>query len=80
MRLFNANEIADMGTVVWNECLTQWKPKRNDCYAHFVGVISTGKSFKAIKRHYKAGGYGFEILDSFSTKDEAIYMLELNFS
>lgn len=80
MKLFNANEIAAMGAVVWDDCLSQWNPKKTDTYTNFVGVISTGKAFKAVKRHYNAGVYGFEVLDSFSTKDEAIDMLELNFS
>ena len=79
MKLFEANEIAAMGAVVWDGCLSQWNPKKTDVYTHFVGVISTGKSFKAVKRHYNAGVYKFEVLDSFSTKDEAIDMLELNF-
>ena len=80
MKLFNANEIADMGAVVWDGCLTRWNPKGNDCYANFLAVVSTGKAFKAVKRHHNAGVYKFEVLDSFSTKDEAIDMLELNFS
>ena len=77
MKLFSANEIAAMGVIVWDGCLTQWNPKGNDSYANFLAVVSTGSAFKAIKKH---GRHEFEVLDSFSTKDEAIDMLELNFS
>ena len=83
MKLFNANEIAAMGDVVWDGCLTRWNPKGNDCYANFLAVISTGSVFKAVRRlrlHERHGLYEFEVLDSFSTRDEAVDMLELNFS
>ena len=65
-----------MGDVVWDGCSTRWNPKRNDCYANFLAVISTGGAFKAVKRH---GLYEFEVLDSFSTKDEASKCLSLTF-
>ena len=51
--IFTRDEMTQFGTVVWDDVLTQWNPKRTDVYAHFVAVLKTEKdnTYRAFKRH-----------------------------
>jgi hypothetical protein len=76
---FNRQELNQFGSVVWDDCFTQWNPRKTDVYHHFVGIMkSEGDStYRAFKRHSDGR---FELVSGERTLDDAIKVLAKMFS
>ena len=76
---FNRQELNRFGSVVWDDCFTQWNPKKTDVYHHFVGVMKAegDNTYRAFKRHPDDK---FELVGGERTLDDAINVLAKMFS
>jgi hypothetical protein len=73
--MFTRDEMDRFGTVVWDDVLTQWNPKRTDVYAHFVAVLKAEKdnTYRAFKRH---DSDSFELISGERTLSDAVNVLK----
>tara|TARA_Y100000385_G_C12748285_1_gene489815 strand:- start:63 stop:317 length:255 start_codon:yes stop_codon:yes gene_type:complete len=77
--IFTREEMNQFGTVVWDDVLTQWNPKRTDVYTHFVAVMKAegDNTYRAMKRHSNGQ---FELVSGERTFDDAVNVLMKMFS
>ena len=67
--------MSQFGSVVWDDVLTQWNPKKTDVYAHVVAVMKAeeGSTYRAFKRH---DDNEFELVTTERTLDAAVNVLK----
>jgi hypothetical protein len=76
---FNRQELNQFGSVIWDDCFTQWNPRKTDVYHHFVAVMKAegDNTYRAMKRHSNGQ---FELVSGERTLDDAIKVLAKMFS
>ena len=76
---FNRQEVSQFGAVIWDDCFTQWNPRKTDVYHHFVGVMKAegDNTYRAMKRHPDGQ---FELVSGERTLNDAISVLTKMFS
>jgi hypothetical protein len=76
---FNRQEVSQFGSVVWDDCFTQWNPRKTDVYHHVVAVMKAegNNTYRAIKRHPDGK---FELISGERTLDDAVNVLMTMFS
>jgi len=76
---FTRQEVSQFGSVVWDESLTQWNPRKTDVYHHVVAVMKAegDNTYRAMKRHPDGK---FELISGERTLDDAVNVLIKMFS